>query len=414
MKMRKLLFLALFFCFITGGLLFAQDELKVKFSGYADFHGIYYDNPDTGFANYMEGRLRPYFNFAKGDVNADLKLEIDPIMGKDTDKRYFDFGADQVDVIEVKNAYLEVKKMFNYIDFKGGVFGYKIPGDFVISDDVPGFMLGGNIGRFRIDASMLKFQEGNTGVGTDDTFYFTLWALTDTTVRPIKARPGGILKIAPIISVAADKHFKKLAYIPQLYLDAKYGPVTANLVGAAAFGTDKSGASDVDYSSFGVKLESTIKLKPAYVKVFGIFESGDNDAADDKNKNFGDGFITPAPDIKVTNYIYEGGLEGIEIGKSEKLYTDGSKYGIVTLGGGIGKTFKDTTLEAIAAYHMAAAEPPAPQEKGYGFEVNLNAKQKVSKNAMLEGELNVFVPGEYFTKKKDVAIEVVVGPSFKW
>ena len=60
----------------------SEDELKFKSSGYADFHGIWY-NPHTSTrsAAYMEGHFRPYFNFAKGDVSVDIKLELDPIMG---------------------------------------------------------------------------------------------------------------------------------------------------------------------------------------------------------------------------------------------------------------------------------------------------------------------------------------------
>jgi hypothetical protein len=380
MNMRKLFFLALCVCttIMTGGLLHAQDELKVKFSGYADYHGIYYDYPDTGYANYMEGRLRPYFNFAKGDVSADLKLELDPVMGVDTgatkQARWFDFGADQTGVIEVKNAYLQVKKVFNYVDFKGGVFGYTIPGSLTIDDDVPGFELAGQVGRFSIDATMLKYQEGDVGKGIDDIYYWNLWALTD-------------------------------------------GPVSANFIGAAAFGADKTGATDINYSAFGGKLESTITFKPAYVKFFGVFLSGDKNPADDKNKNFADTFLMPAPNITVTDYFYEGGLEGWNIGAGASgtghatFYTSG--YGVITLGGGIGKTFNNTTLEAIGAYHMAAAKP-ASGNSGYGFEANLNAKQKIAKNATLEGEFTVFVPGDYLATKKDTALEVVVGPSFKW
>ena len=345
-------------------------------------------------------------------MSADLKLEIDPIMGKDTatgnsNTKYFDFGADQTNVIEVKNAFLQAKRVFNLVDFKGGVFGYTIPGRIMIADDVPGFELTSQIGRFSVDGSILKVREGNTGTGVTDSYFFNLWAMTDTAVRLSKTRPGGILKIQPIFSVAAAKDFDKVAYIPQLYLETKYGPLSMNFIGAYALGSDKTGASDIDFSSFGAKLESTITLKPAYVKAFGVFFTGDKDTGDDKNKNFGDSFLIPGIDIQVTNYFYEGGLEQFNVGSGEKLYTSG--YGVVSFGGGIGRQFNNnnTLVEAVAAYHMAAAEPTGAAEKGYGLEVNLNAKQKISKNGLLEGEVDLFVPGKYYTgDKRDVAVTI--------
>jgi hypothetical protein len=76
--------------------------------------------------------MRPCFNFAKGGVSADLKLEIDPIIGSavpnNSTGRNFDFGADQVEAIEVKNAFIQAKKVFNYVDFRGDVFGYRSRG----------------------------------------------------------------------------------------------------------------------------------------------------------------------------------------------------------------------------------------------------------------------------------------------
>lgn len=368
--------------FSYGGLMYVQGRYEATTS-------------TTAFASMF---VRQYLTASWDTVSAVVKLEMDPTFGSDAtgakESTYFGFGADRMNVIEVKNAYLSIGA-FDMMTLKAGILGHISPGKLLFFDDAAGMQLDMKVDKAAIYVNWFKEKEGDTTVtNNDDKNFFSAGA--NIGMGDMKL---GVAAMVRYNIVGANASDLIAGGEVALTVAPKDAPFSLFVAGAAAGGTKAGGGS---YFGYAADMNATFTIgEMAKVSVFATLLSGDTNTGDTTVNNWSTG-VSPNYLVFTTPFFYFGEYpyhaKGIGNYKTTGAITAGAKGSV---------TVDNLFAELLAAVHLPSVETTTD----YGVEVDLTMKYTLAQRANILGRACVYIP---FATGSDVQYILSLGPSVTW
>ena len=439
--MKKIL-VVLLVLLLAGGL-FAQDgeksedKLAFKYGGMMYIYNTRQRTTDGGDPlAYWNTRFRQYFSVGNKNIEAMVKLEMDPVWGAGEGTGNVNLEADMKGELQIKNAYLKFTMPCMPLTVKAGIQYIATPGRFMFANDVGGITLTYKTSGICINGIYGKLGEFGSSDARDDAAIYGLSAgLGD---KSMKITPGVyyLYKGSGVdtgdiaeVGLSGDSNFHGVlvrnAIIPQVNFSMKSDSLSLCATAAYGFGKIKDAATlDAKGLGIDVKLSYTIN-KSMKIGFVGNYLSGDDSGSTDSFDSFAQfmpGYI--AADTAAGGWVERGvRLTGASLflqgGLTATPAENIGKYSVWSYGlmmAGINFTFETGKLKVKACgVWLNAAEDYSAGNKSYGVEADFFVEYEVFKNLKLQAEANYFIPSsDYQGSLPDVCTFYAVGTTFKW
>ncbi|NLV67759.1 MAG: hypothetical protein GXY14_08810 [Spirochaetes bacterium] len=239
-------------------------------------------NDDLAY-DYSHIRVRPSLNVTNGNIKGVLTFEIDQDFGKGDAVKNADPGTDNL-AVEVKHAYLDAKDVIiPGLTLMGGLNEYSFP--LVVKNDFALVRAGFDFGMGKVFVSYIAVEEQdvieNTAADAEDADDVDVYAV-DLPLKfdAISVRPGLLYIVGGDQSTYAETGLTNVA----LNVSGDMGMVVFNVSGAYLTGDTNATNTAAAYA-----VDVNVDVKPVEgIKVGAFFTmgSGDDDAADDEEKNY--------------------------------------------------------------------------------------------------------------------------------
>jgi hypothetical protein len=329
--------------------------------------------------NYLNGRGRFGFTYAKGDYQGVLKFEIGEFLGKPA---LGTTTARDGRIIEVKNLYVAGPVPFTPLGFSFGLQDITLGNGLVMSEDYVSlnftykdlgvaFVSLAETLYSDVDVSAVAvFYSGTFGAVTVKPYLiYGRYADGYDAVGTADSGDGDLIWVGVPVSFAAgalrvDAEFDYLSGSKSDYVEA-----------AAIF-------RDVDYDSYALWAKANLDLGKTQVYAMAGYGTGDKDPTDDENTAF-----TPIDEDMTIDIVWEDNLGG---GLSNLLFAR------------VGADFAATdalTLGAAVVFERFAEGA----KKGIGTELNFTAAYTISESTVLTAGLGYLFAGDAFDDDRYLA-----------
>lgn len=332
-------------------------------------------------------------------VSAVLFMEVDTPWGEQSKGGIGAGGQKSADGVnfETKHAYLDLKLPDTPVSARIGIQGFG--GNFdgaIMNDDMAGIKLNAKMDMFDATLFWSKYVEGNR-VSEDDIDLYVLQ-----------------LGLAPVkeLKLGLEGYFQnnQPADFQQYWLGAKAGyklPVV-DLSGwfVYNFGTNESGASDVDVSAWAAFLKGSMAMAGAKVDLRFLYYSKDDDATDDGSFNQADstsGFGSGSGAFEYSDaglMILLTDVDYNNFGGGRRALTDAAYAGYGLFGGVLTANYtppamKNMYVRGALGYFMALDDKHSKNDATKREGTNIGGELAVKVGYKIAGAADVSLRGAY-------------------